>query len=80
MADATAEFGYKKLLSDIKTYYPLQWGHSAKFEWVSPDLLKNVLERTGFSVKFFELGKRDVFLVATLTDISNASELETALQ
>jgi hypothetical protein len=33
----------------------------------------------GFSVRFFDIGRRDIYLAATLTDLSHAGALEKAV-
>lgn len=51
-----------------------------KFEFMSHDLIRSVLERIGFSVQFIpELRERDAYVVATLSDLSHANLLERAL-
>ena len=68
------------LLDCIKPYYALQSRPNNKFEWMSPDLIRSVLERIGFTVQFIpELSDRDAYFVASLSDLSHANALGPAL-
>lgn len=66
VADATTDRGFEKLVADLPLMFPAMGSISLKFEWLSPDLVRHVLERLGFSVKFLDLNGRDCFFVATL--------------
>lgn len=82
LSNATSEAGFEKLLHDIAWTYPQQadpYG-SGKFEWLSPDLVRNVLTRLGFDVWMPSGEGRDTWLIATLTDITKAAELEACLR
>jgi SAM-dependent methyltransferase len=81
LADATTEAGFGYLIDSIKPYYPRQSQPGGKFEWMSRDLIRSVLERIGFTVQFIpELSDRDAYFVATLSDLSHANLLERALR
>lgn len=82
LSNATSEEGFEKLLHDIAWTYPQQadpYG-SGKFEWLSPDLVRSVLSRLGFDVWMPSGEGRDVWLIATLVDLSRARELEGRLR
>lgn len=80
LADATTDAGFRLFLEDIKMWYPVQGRPSGKFEWLSRDLIRSVLERIGFEVQFIpELSDRDAYFVATLSDLSHAKLLEAAI-
>ncbi len=66
VADATTDRGFEKLVADLPLMFPSMGSVSLKFEWLSPDLVRNVLQRLGFSVRFLDLNERDCFFVATL--------------
>jgi SAM-dependent methyltransferase len=71
LANATSPRGQQKLLEDIKLYYPMQGEISLKFEFVSPDILRSVLQAIGFKIDLLENDSpdpaqaRDIFLIAT---------------
>jgi SAM-dependent methyltransferase len=80
LADATTDLGFAYLADSIKPYYPRQSQPGGKFEFMSPDLIRFVLQRIGFTTEFIpELSKRDAYFVATLSDLSQANLLERAL-
>jgi SAM-dependent methyltransferase len=76
LADATSELGFAKLVDDIRWHFPLQGQPSAKFEWMSPDLVRSVLHRLGFTIDLLENTGRDLYLVASLSDPDASSALE----
>jgi SAM-dependent methyltransferase len=80
LADATNDAGFGHLIDSIKPYYPRQSLPAGKFEFLSRDLIRFVLERIGFAVQFIpEPSDRDAYFVATLSDLSHANLLERAL-
>jgi SAM-dependent methyltransferase len=76
LANAASEQGFAKLVDDIRWQYPLQGRPSAKFEWLSPDLVRSVLQRLGFSIDRIEDTGRDLFLAASLDDPTACTGLE----
>ena len=66
VADATSDSGFAKLVSDLPGVFPAMGRTSLKFEWLSPSLVKSLLSRLGFSVRFLNLNDRDCYFVATL--------------
>ena len=78
LADATSPFGFVQLLKDICWAYPAQANPrgSAKFEWLSPDLVRHVLDRLGFVVDWLNNDQRDILLVASLAKPELAAGLE----
>jgi cyclopropane fatty-acyl-phospholipid synthase-like methyltransferase len=80
LADATTDAGFRYLIDSIKPYYSRQSRPGGKFEFMSHDLIRSVLERIGFTVQFIpELCERDAYFVATLSDLSHANLLERSL-
>jgi hypothetical protein len=65
-------------------YYPLQGVPSAKFEWLCPEMVQQVLERLGFSVQFLSPFSsievdRDLYVIATLVDLERAQHFQNSL-
>jgi Methyltransferase domain len=81
LADATTALGFATLLGDISWTYKWQANPtgSAKFEWLSPDLIQTVLTRLGFKVDLLDNRARDMLLVATLHDVAMADGLSRHL-
>ena len=84
LPNAVSEVGFDSLVQDTQIYYPLQGEPSAKFEWLCPEIVRQVLERLGFSVQFLSPftgieQDRDLFLVATLVDIERAQRFRKSL-
>ena len=82
LSNATSGEGFDKLLHDIAWTYPQQadpYG-SGKFEWLSPDIVRSVLSRLGFEVWMPAGEGRDIWLIATLVDVTRAGELEARLR
>jgi SAM-dependent methyltransferase len=52
LADMTTDYGVRKLLEDISMFFGKDV--PGKFEWPSPDAVRNVLPRLGFKVVVFE--------------------------
>jgi hypothetical protein len=82
LSNAVSDEGFDKLLHDIAWTYPQQADPcgSGKFEWLSPDLVRSVLSRLGFDVWMPSGEGRDIWLIATLVDVSRAEELEARLR
>lgn len=67
LADATTSGGFDKLLEDIRFFHATQGHPSHKFEWLSPELVRTVLERLGFELHTLAyLNRRDLYVVAHL--------------
>jgi SAM-dependent methyltransferase len=85
LANALSEWGFEELLSSTSYYYDQQGLPSPKFEWVSVDLIRGVLERLGFTVDFvFPEGgdhatQRDIYVVARLSDVPASETLRSAI-
>jgi SAM-dependent methyltransferase len=79
LADATTDLGFEYLVDSIKPYYPRQSRTDGKFEFMSRDLIRSLLQRIGFTLQFIDLNGRDAHFVATLSDLSHAELLERAL-
>ena len=85
LADATSARGQRKLLDEIKIYYPLQGQSSLKFEWLSPDIVRSLLATLGFRIVLLEhdslnrADARDMFLIAERTS-TDLPALETYLR
>jgi SAM-dependent methyltransferase len=85
LADGTSPRGVKKLLDDIKNYYPLQGELSLKFEFLSPEIVRKVLGEIGFTIDLLEHDSldatqaRDIFLIATKGD-ADVTRLESFLR
>jgi phospholipid N-methyltransferase len=85
LANAVSRKGFKHLLNGIRSYYHLQGQPSAKFEYLSPDILNMVLGQMGFQVNYkspFGNGidvDRDLYVVAKLVDIGRAETFRAAV-
>jgi hypothetical protein len=68
LADATTSLGFRKLLEDIRPFYPAQTDPSivGKFEWLGPEVVRATLLRLGFEVDVLNQNYRDMFLIAAL--------------
>lgn len=68
LADATTSLGFRKLLEDIRPFYPAQTDPSivGKFEWVGPEVVRSVLLRMGFEIDVLHQHYRDMFMIAAL--------------
>ncbi|MBI2718822.1 MAG: class I SAM-dependent methyltransferase [Rhizobiales bacterium] len=79
LANAISKPGFKKLLQGVKQFYPMQGQPSAKFEWLSPEIVGTVLANLGFDVTFvggqpqLESG-RDLMVAARLVDLDKAEQ------
>jgi hypothetical protein len=80
LADATSDAGWRKLLEDIKPFFPLQGRPSAKFEWLNPFFVVQILMRIGFTVDLVDALHRDMRIVARLGDPAKADALERYLR
>ncbi len=66
LANCCSDGGFDKLILDTKMIFSRLGTHSAKFEWLSPDAVKSILPRLGFSIDMLDTGGRDILVVATL--------------
>lgn len=82
LADPTTAGGFQKLLEDIRLYYARQGRSTAKFEWVSREMITALLSEVGFRVVRCDAPApegsvpRDLFLVACLEDVDVADRYE----
>ena len=82
LATATNEGGFEKLLGDIKYFWTSQSdpGGSAKYEWLSAEMVESILRRLGFDLDVIaDHPHRDLHLVASLNDPEVARALEPYL-
>jgi cyclopropane fatty-acyl-phospholipid synthase-like methyltransferase len=85
LADAASKGGQQKLLEDLKVYYPMQGSPSLKFEFISVDIVRRLLDRLGFGVQHFEWDaeqpdkNRDLWMIAELTNLSAAEDAKQYL-
>jgi SAM-dependent methyltransferase len=84
LPNAVSEYGFEILVEKTKMYYPLQGEPSAKFEWLCPEMVQQVLERLGFSVQFLSPFSgievdRDLYVIATLVDVERAERFRESL-
>jgi cyclopropane fatty-acyl-phospholipid synthase-like methyltransferase len=84
LPNAVSEYGFEILIQQTKMYYPLQGVPSAKFEWLCPEMVQQVLERLGFSVQFLSPFSsievdRDLYVIATLVDLERAQHFQNSL-
>jgi hypothetical protein len=82
LATATNDDGFGKLVDDIEYFWRAQGRPegSAKYEWLSPDLVESVLSRLGFEIDIMsDRPHRDLHFVASLADPERAQPLEPQL-
>jgi SAM-dependent methyltransferase len=84
LADVTSERGFRMLLEGASPYWHTQLPTAetpGKFEWLSADMIRYVLERLGFEVTVMtsDDDHRDLFVVASLADPETAAALEPYL-
>jgi len=85
LANAVSQNGFKHLLNGAKPNYPLQGKPTAKFEYLSPDIVDLILGQMGFQVNYmkpFGTGiemDRDLHLVARLVDVERAETFRAAV-
>jgi SAM-dependent methyltransferase len=84
LANAVSDLGFSHMIETLKFFYPLQGKPSSKFEYTSPEMVRVILERIGFTVQFpapFSTveKERDLYLVATLTDPGKADGFRQAI-
>jgi hypothetical protein len=86
LADPTTPRGLQKLLDDIGAFYPQQGKPTPKFEWVSNDMVRFILDALGFRVVRCDAPKgprgntRDLFVVAILEDAERGRSFEKYLR
>ena len=64
LANSCSDKGFKKLVLDVPNMFHNQGNPSPKFEWLSPEAVKDFLERIGFKIREFSTGGRDIVLTA----------------
>jgi hypothetical protein len=81
LADATSERGFAYLVARMASLYPRQGEPTAKFEFLSPEIVRFVLGRLGFEITFFEhlFPGRDIHVVAKLENVAVADSFRQAL-
>jgi cyclopropane fatty-acyl-phospholipid synthase-like methyltransferase len=83
LTNAVSSSGFQHLLLGVKRFYNLQGKPSAKFEWLSPEIVRTVLSNMGFLVTFVPVGHlgvaRDLFVVAKMSDPDKANHLRSFL-
>ena len=80
VADATTDQGFERLLGDVAHYFPGQSAAAgSKMEWMSPDLVRFILERLGF-VPLVLAHRYHLLVAARLTEPSRAEHLERHLR
>jgi hypothetical protein len=85
LANAVSLNGFKHLLDGAKSYYSLQGKATAKFEYLSPEIVDLVLGQMGFQVNYtkpFGTGPdvdRDVYVVARLVDMERAETFRDSI-
>jgi hypothetical protein len=84
-ANAVSQNGFRHLLNGAKPFYPLQGKATAKFEYLSPDIVDLVLGQMGFHVNYAKpFGTdinmdRDLYVVARLVDIERAETFRDSI-
>jgi SAM-dependent methyltransferase len=85
LANVVSRNGFQHLIDGVKKYYAVQGKPTAKFEYLSPDIIKLVLGEMGFQVDFTSpLGTNIesspvLFVVARLVDLERAETFRAAL-
>ncbi len=84
LADVINERGFRMLLEGASAYWHTQAPTAetpGKFEWLSPEMIRYVLERLGFDVTLMtsDDDHRDLFVVASLARPETAAALEPYL-
>jgi SAM-dependent methyltransferase len=81
LSNAVSREGFEKLVGDISWTYTQQASPSGsgKFEWLSPEITRYVLEQIGFDVQFLGSQGRDSWVIATLRDLDRAQQFENYL-
>jgi SAM-dependent methyltransferase len=84
LANAVSDRGFAHLMRSIKPIYPRQGLPSSKFEFLSPEIVRDVLGRLGFTVELVtpfasvQL-ERDIYVRATLSDLAPGESFREAL-
>ena len=79
LADPTTPGGFDKLLGDIKEMSPRKGRLTYKFEWVAREMMTALLERLGFRVEHCDDDRRDMRLIASLSEPGRARGMEKYL-
>lgn len=82
LANVNNEKGFRQLLEGATAYWHTQLPNSetpGKFEWMSPDMVRYVLDQLGFELELLTSDDdlRDLFVLASLADPERASALES---
>jgi hypothetical protein len=82
LADATSELGFRKLLEEVPwTFATQDWPvGTGKFEWLSPDLVRSILTRLGFTIDLLDNSGRDINVRASLVNVQVADRLRRHLK
>jgi SAM-dependent methyltransferase len=80
VADATTDSGFNKLMAELRWVFSVQSDRrpTAKFEWISGEVLRSVLDRLGFEV-VAERHSRDYEVMARLVAPQRSEALRSAL-
>ncbi len=85
LANAVSQVGFKHLINGAKHFYSLQGEATAKFEYLSRDIVDLVLGQMGFQVNYmkpFGTGidvDRDLYVVARLVDMERADTFRDSI-
>lgn len=66
LANVCSEGGFQKLVKDSRQMFARMGEHTAKFEWMSPEIVATILPRLNFRIDLLNTTARDILLVATL--------------
>jgi SAM-dependent methyltransferase len=79
LANSTSDSGFAKLVRDAPQMFRRQDGPTARFEWMSPEMVRDILQRLGFEIDWMDTRGRDILLVASKRE-EPAEELRQVLQ
>ncbi len=83
LADASTQTGFDFLIARTATFYPRKHDPLGKFEWVSRDIARSIVERLGFEIVRCDSppddNGRDVQLIAKMVDREAARAASWAL-
>lgn len=69
--------GFLKLIKETPRMFERAGQHTAKFEWMSPDIVSGILPRLNFDIDLLDTSRRDIWTVATLREpITDANLLD----
>ncbi len=72
LADVSSDAGFEKLISELNYTFTTAGQSNRQFEWLHPELIRNLVTRFGFSIVKCETRWRDLELVARLDDTALA--------